>query len=124
MAPLEKNDPAPKAYIVSFLSVSSFILPDELIAFYLETNGAQINTNNTYTLIWPIHELISLNEAYAVEEFAPEFFLIGSDGGDTAFAVEKDTGHIVELPFIGMSKEEAVVIASSFKDFIRQRSIC
>ncbi|MGJ1409065.1 hypothetical protein ACR78Z_05270 [Sphingobacterium thalpophilum] len=51
---------------------------------------------------------------------APEFFIFGSDGGDTAFAIERSTGAIFEMPFIGMSKEEAVFRSKTFTDFLEE----
>jgi hypothetical protein len=53
-----------------------------------------------------------------VEELAPGFFMFGSDGGDTAFAIEKSTGDIYEMPFIGMSKEEATFKNKTFTEFM------
>ena len=62
--------------------------------------------------------MIRLNLAYDVNTYAPEFFLIGSNGGGESYAIEKDTGYIYEMPFIGMSKEEAIFINKTFKGFI------
>lgn len=58
-----------------------------------------------------------LNKEYNVEEYAPEFFIFGSDGGDTAFAIEKSTGDIYEMTFIDMSKEEVVFKDKTFAGF-------
>jgi hypothetical protein len=44
--------------------------------------------------------------------------MFGSDGGDTAFAIEKSTGDIYEMPFIGMSKEEATFKNKTFTEFM------
>jgi hypothetical protein len=65
--------------------------------------------------------MIQLNKDYEVETYAPEFFIFGSDGGDTAFTIEKSTGKIFEMPFIGMGKEEATFNASSFDEFLKSR---
>jgi hypothetical protein len=35
-----------------------------------------------------------------------------------AFAIQKSTGLIYEMPFIGMSKEEATLKNNTFEDFI------
>ncbi len=51
----------------------------------------------------------------------PNFFIFGSDGGDTAFAIEKSTGRIFEMPFIGMSREEAVLKSNTFDEFLKSR---
>lgn len=53
----------------------------------------------------------------------PEFFIFGSDGGDTAFAIEITTGYIYEMQFICMSKEEAIFIAKTFFDFLSKNGL-
>lgn len=121
MKTVEKN-PAPKdADIEFFLNNVSVRLPEGFISFYKESNGAYITSEDSLTQLWPLTELIQLNEDYGVDEFAPEFFLFGGDGGGTAYAVEKLTGEIFEMPFIGMCKEEAVFIAETFDDFLKLR---
>lgn len=65
--------------------------------------------------------MIQLNKDYDIEIYAPEFFIFGSDGGYTAFTIEKSTGKIFEMPFIGMEKEGATFIASSFDEFLKSR---
>jgi hypothetical protein len=75
---------------------------------------------DNYLVLWPVEQLRELNESYAVAKFAPGLFLIGSNGGDTGFAL--DTRHepmdVKEVPFVGMSHEEAKTVASSLEDFI------
>lgn len=45
-----------------------------------------------------------------MHEFLHNIILIGSDGGDTAYGIDA-SGRYIEMPFIGMADEEAVVIA-------------
>lgn len=59
-----------------------------------------------------------LNSEYNVSLYAPGFFIFGSGGGDMAFAIKKESGHIYEMPFIGMGEEESFLISESFNDFI------
>ncbi|MGE8380067.1 MAG: hypothetical protein ACN6PN_16995 [Sphingobacterium sp.] len=47
-----------------------------------------------------------------------DFFIFGSNGGGTAYAVKKSTSDIYEIPFIGMSNEEAVFKNKTFSEFI------
>jgi hypothetical protein len=82
------------------------------------SNGAEGQLNGSYLILWPIEELFNLNEAYHVDEFAPGFFFIGSDGDDIAFAFDKETGELYEMPFIGMSREEAIFRAKDFPGFV------
>lgn len=96
----------------------TFKLPTGFIEFFKGSNGADINTSGRYIILWPLTNMIQLNKDYSVGEFAPDFFIFGSDGGDIAYAIEKQSGFIYEMPFIGMSKEEASFIDRAFTGFI------
>lgn len=118
MATIDKNNPPAQSEVEAFLDSTGFSLPPGFIDFFKESNGADLTNDNGFIILWPLTDMVHLNKEYNVEEYAPEFFIIGSDGGDVAYAIEKATGHIFEMPFIGMSKEEAVFKTSSFTDFI------
>ena len=118
MIMIDKNIPPTTNQVDTFLSIVNFSLPNGFIDFFKEANGADISTDNQYVILWPLTDMIQLNKEYNVEEYAPEFFIFGSDGGDTAYAIERLTGYIYELPFIGMSKEEAVLKSKTFTAFI------
>jgi hypothetical protein len=69
-------------------------------------------------IIWPLTELVKLNQDYQVEEYAPGFFIFGSDGGGESYCIEKETGYIYEMPFIGMSNQEASFKFETFTQFL------
>lgn len=115
------NKPPKSDEVRLFLDSISFPLPEGFIEFYKQANGGDINSLDAYTVLWPLTEMIQLNYDYDVEEYAPGFFIFGSDGGDIAFAIEKSTGKVFEMPFIGMSKEEAVFKYDSFNKFLKSR---
>jgi hypothetical protein len=121
MLNIERNNAPESKEIKVFLSNIAFNLPQEFIEFYKQSDGAMINSDELYTSLWSLTAMIQLNLDYNVKEYAPDFFIFGSDGGDTAFAIEKDTGKIFEMPFIGMSREEAVFIANTFDEFLLKR---
>jgi hypothetical protein len=118
MAIIDGNPPPTYAEIEHFLKSIDFRLPHGFIDFYKKTNGADIRNGNTYVILWPITSLIRLNKDYDVATYAPEFFMFGSNGGDTAYAIERMTGYIFEMPFIGISKEEAVLRSKTFDEFL------
>lgn len=95
-----------------------FTLPEGFISFCKEANGADISTDEKFILLWVLTDMMELNKGYKVEEYAPEFFIFGSDSGDMAFAIEKITGYIYQMPFIGISKKESIFISKSFTGFI------
>ncbi len=116
--PLNRNNPTDKKSLAEFSSLVDFILPKGYIEFMSSSNGAEGQLSSTYFVLWPIEDLFSLNKEYHVDEFAPGFFIIGSDGGDTAFAIDKETGELYEMPFIGMSREEATLRAKDFSGLL------
>ena len=118
MVKIERNPPVDAGVMDAFLEAVPFTLPKDFLDFFIKSDGAEIRTEDYYVLLWPISEIMQLNEDYGVEEYAPGFFLFGSDGGGNAYAIEKATGFIFELPFIGMSKDEAIFKSKTFTDFI------
>jgi cell wall assembly regulator SMI1 len=98
-------------------------LPDDYRQFLLTSNGVKGPIgDDSYLVLWSVDELISLNEAYHVDEFAPGLVLIGSDGGDIAYALDSRGGRYdyVQVPFIGMSLDESEVLAENFEEFLQQ----
>lgn len=118
MVTIDRNTAPRTDEVEAFLKQVDFNLSKGFIDFFKETNGADISTNEKYVLLWALTDMGQLNKEYNVEEYAPDFFIFGSDGGDIAFAMEKGTGDIYEMPFIGISKEEAVFKNNTFTEFI------
>ncbi|MNT72535.1 hypothetical protein D3C72_2111440 [compost metagenome] len=100
-----------------------FSLPQEFLLFLNEFNGGEgFVGENSYVILWKTSDLIEFNHGYMVNEFAPELFLIGSDGGGTAYAIRKIDGTFVQVPFIGMSIEESEKCGDDFKEFLEYLS--
>jgi len=95
-------------------------LPDEYLAFLRRTNGGEGFVGEAYAMLWRCEDLIEYNQNYQVEELAPGFFLIGSNGGGEAYAFNLSSGSPVlyELPFIGMESQYANTAADSFGLFL------
>jgi hypothetical protein len=66
--------------------------------------------------LWPLADIEEFNREYLVEEQAPGYLGIGSDGGGEMIAIAP-TGEIVILPFIGMEAKEARPVATSWNEF-------
>jgi hypothetical protein len=118
MPTITKNDPPTDNEVQFFLRDTRFNLPLGFLEFFRSANGADLKSDEKYVLLWPLTDMVQLNKDYLVDEYAPDFFIFGSDGGDTAYAIERKTGDIYEMPFIGMSREEAVFKGKSFVEFI------
>ena len=63
-------------------------------------------------------DLVQFNADYKASEFYPDYFLIGSDGGGEASAVEKATGNFVQTPFIGHDEETPNVVGRTWAEFL------
>lgn len=63
-------------------------------------------------------EMLQFNADYRASEFFPGYFLIGSDGGGEAFAIEKATGNFVQLPFIGPDEDAVAVVGRTWPEFL------
>jgi hypothetical protein len=94
--------------------------PADYVDFLKTSNGAEGNIGQSYIMLWSLEDIVTLNEAYAVNEFAPGLLIIGSDGGGTAYAFDLRTEQmqLVEVPFIGMSLDEIRVLSNTFDGFI------
>jgi hypothetical protein len=92
---------------------------DEYVSFLAENNGGEgLIGPNSYVILWRIEELLELNEAYEVVEYAPGLFLFGSDGGGDAYGFDVKSGAVVSVPFVGMDASLVNVIAPNFRGFL------
>ena len=115
---INREIPPSEAEINFFLEKLDFNLPDGYLEFIKKSNGCDITIDDRFILLWPLTELFELNLGYEVNDFAPRFFLFGSNGGDTAYGIEKKTGKIFSLPFIGLADLEARYICDTFHEFL------
>ena len=123
-AKFNANPPAEVAAI-QHVQAASQALPQDYIAHLQVANGGEGFVGDAYLVLWPVEQLIELNEAYKVGEFAPGLFLFGSDGGGEAFAFDlraKGSRPIVSVPFVSMALTEARPIGSDFNEFLRNLS--
>ncbi len=119
-AKVEANELLEQSVALKFLEEINISFPEDYIDFMLCANGGEGPIgDNSYIRLWPLQELKEANEDYAVHKFAPGLFLIGSDGGDTAYGIRIEDAVFVEVPFIGMADEEARVLSGSFAGFLR-----
>ena len=94
------------------------ILPKDYLDFLKTQTSDEMENDYNYINIWYEHELIQFNQEYGVQEFAPELFFIGSNGGGAGLAYDLKDNKLYSCAFIGMSKDEAELIAESFTEFL------
>jgi len=96
-------------------------LPTSYTEFLRRTNGAEgFIGKNAYVMLWGIDDLLSKNEAYKVNEYAPGLLIFGSDGGGEAYGFDTRMPQwsIVQVPFVGMEWKVARFLAASFDAFL------
>lgn len=79
---LKKPAGASKSSLDKIASTAKISLPNDYVKFMLSADGAEwpVGTSS-YLAIWSAEEVITLNEAYSVDECAPGILLFASDGG-------------------------------------------
>lgn len=69
-----------------------------------------------YMALWPLDEIHQCNAEIEVEKYAPGFVGFGTNGGGELLAFD-EAGAVYSLPMIGLSAEDAVRIAGSWREF-------
>ena len=102
-------------YQQEFLDTLDFELPADYLA-YLFVADSTYDFGAAYLV--EADELLAYNAEYKAAEFYPGYFLIGSNGGGEAFAIEKATGHFIETPFIGHDEETPIILGITWAEFL------
>lgn len=79
--------------------------------------------DNGYLVLWKKSVLEKRNDDYMVEHFLDDVFLIGTDGGDYAFGMNKQK-QFVAVPFLGMCNENVKVLGNTIEELIIKVSNC
>jgi hypothetical protein len=118
---LELNPPVEENKVRKVEIVLGVTFPSDYIKFISFSNGAEGSIGENYLILWSIEDIIELNEAYGVKDFAKGLVLFGSNGSDTAYAFDTRTNEtlIVTVPFIGMDLEEVTTCSNTFNDFLQ-----
>lgn len=97
-------------------------IPDDYLRFLLVTDGGEGWLGDGYFVFWRASELRELNRDYGADEDAPDFLLFGSNGGGESFAFDRVSSPwtVGYLPFLGLSRTDFELKASSFADFLHQ----
>jgi hypothetical protein len=115
----QPNPPASREALIALRMALSKPLPNSYMAFLERANGGEGFIGERYAQLWRAEDLVEFNRGYKVFEFAPNLFLIGSDGGGQAYAFDISTNDLTlfEVPFIGMP-ELLKPLAPSFDSFV------
>jgi hypothetical protein len=98
----------------------NFAFPTEYRDFLQFTNGGEgFVGSGSYAALWRVEEIRLFNKEYEVSEYAPGLLLFGTNGGGECFGFDyrSPDRDIVQVPAIGMSPNETLVIAPTFHQF-------
>lgn len=101
-------------------------LPPDYRQFMIKVNGGEGFVGKKYLILWEAEHLIQYNTEYEVQEYAPGLFLFASSGGGEAFGFDGryDDLRVVQVPFIGMSLQDAKLVAKNFTDLLSYLKNC
>lgn len=117
---LNCRPPATSGAIAAFERMTGKELPGDYVDFLKIADGGEGFVGKSYVILWGVGDLVSLNQGYEVENYAPGLLIFGSDGGGEAFGFDTRTPEwpIVQVPFVGMAWELARPISASFTRFL------
>jgi len=116
---LTKNNALSESAFDSTIKNINCLFPQDYLLFMKARNGGEgVINDGAFVRFWKVEELEETNADYMTNEFAPDLFFIGSDGGGTAYGINRKTGIFVDVPFIGMSNEEATERGKDFTEFL------
>lgn len=122
---MDKEEPATLEMIEKVEKEWNVNFPNEYKQLMLFSNGVEGPIGNIgYLSIWPINELVELNQEYAVDEFLPGIKYFGSDGADIAYGFEFDESEtlVIEIPFDSIEKNDGKKYTKSLFEFIIERN--
>lgn len=122
LAKFNGNPPTSASSIQKFEAEAGLSLPVDYAQFLQQADGGEGFIGNAYVILWRVGELLEMNKAYQVADYAPGLFLFGSDGGGEAFAFDthSEDKPIVSVPFVGMELKYARSVASNFQAFLEE----
>jgi hypothetical protein len=121
----EFNAPADLATIKALAISLGAELPESYLDFLKTHNGAEGFIGDNYIILWRAEELADFNREYEVQTYAPGILLFASSGGGEGYGFDMDdtTMPIVRIPFIGMERQYAEVVASDLPDLFTQLAV-
>ena len=99
------------------------VLPNLYAEFLSKIDKAgELIIENTGIILYSKLDLLERNSTYQIEEWEPDFFLIGQDG-DVAFFIKKDSDDTIYMNDLGaLGSLEMKSISSNIFEFVQQAS--
>lgn len=100
--------------------------PEDYRRFLAESNGLEGPIGRDgYLMLFSVQDLAEINQAAEVEEFAPGFVIIGSDGGGTTygFVSSRTKPRYARVPDMDLSTEALEPMGGTLLDMIRRLTL-
>lgn len=115
----ESNIPPSPDIIAHVLGKLDFILPQWYVVYMGQTYEKIFHfEEGKYLHLWPLTAVVEINLDYNTDENYPGFFLIGTYEVGEACAIEKETGYIYTVPFIGDIPEDITYVGRTLEDLV------
>ncbi|QIL74620.1 hypothetical protein [Hymenobacter sp. HDW8] len=104
---------------MSGIKTIGFSLPDWYLALMSHKHEKIYDfeqEEGKYLHLWPIAEVSEINQGYNADENFPGFFLVGTYEIGEACAIEKETGNIYTVPFIGAIPDDAIYVGKTLEE--------
>lgn len=110
--------PAESAVVDGLAARLGVALPKDYTDFLKEHNGGEGFIRDNYVIFFKDEELADFNREYEVEKYAPGVLLFASDGGGEGYGFDTEDAAmpIVRIPFIGMDRRSAEIVARDLAD--------
>ena len=117
-----RNPPPDEAALKELLSICQFTLPNDYVQLIRSINGAEgeLSISPGWFQLWPVEEILHLNQSYAVAEFHSAYFGFGSSGGGVMFAfkvVATESSTVFGVPLDSIDPNDILIVAKDFLTF-------
>lgn len=114
---LPDSDPPDPAALRAAGEALGIEWPSDYVTLVTAHNGLEGDIG-TFGLVLTVDELVQINN-HEVMEFFPGLVVIGGDGGGEALAIDRRSGEVLLVPWIG-AQEDWLVLGSTLTDALRR----
>ncbi len=120
LSEFRRSEPCPLVALDAAEKALGIDLPADYRAFLGISDGGEGFIGKGYLILWRAAELQPFNRDYEVPTYAAGLVAFGSDGGGEMFAFDYrfQPPPVVMVSFIGMSHDDALVVADSFNSLL------
>jgi hypothetical protein len=116
-----RNQPADEVAIrTAEIDSNSAFRSEYCDSLQFTSGGEGFVGSGSYAALWRVEEICPFNKEYEVSEYAPGLLLFGRNGVGECFGFDYRFPDrvIVQVPAIGMSVNDTLVIAPTFHRFV------